>query len=519
MAHSTLLNRLSLFCLVISLDLWFIILPLDTDAQEPEQAGDVQIQAVVGSGFSYQGSLVKNGVPVNGSCNFQFSLWDAASGGNQLGVTQTVNGVTVSQGSFAVTLNGSNQFGSAPFTGSARYLSIAVLCPGDSSFIALSPLVALNPVPYALALPGLWTQQNNASPNIIGGYSGNTVSPTGEGITISGGGAVNLINSASGHYSVIGGGRKNTANGLESTVAGGADNSAGGSAATVGGGLSNSAGGSDATVSGGIGNTANGNRAAVGGGNNNHATGANAVISGGQDNQVNNSFATVGGGQDNNAGGSNAVIAGGINNSASGYAATVAGGDTNSAQGFYSFAAGRRATAGHAGAFVWGDGTDAGVASTGDNQFIVRASGGVTMYTNSTLSAGAALHAGSGSWSNLSDRRVKENLAPVDGRQVLALLAEIPVTTWNYKSQAPAIRHMGPMAQDLYAQFNLGESETQISTVDADGVALAGLQGLYQITQEQAAQIEALQAENASLAARLAALETYIAQMQPGDRP
>ena len=50
--------------------------------------------------------------------------------------------------------------------------------------------------------------------------------------------------------------------------------------------------------------------------------------------------------------------------------------------------------------------------------------------------------------------------------------------TWNLKSQDPAIRHIGPMAQDFYAAFNVGEDDKHINSVDADGVALAAIQGL-----------------------------------------
>ncbi|MEO8740656.1 MAG: hypothetical protein ABI537_13275, partial [Casimicrobiaceae bacterium] len=50
----------------------------------------------------------------------------------------------------------------------------------------------------------------------------------------------------------------------------------------------------------------------------------------------------------------------------------------------------------------------------------------------------------------------------------------------NWKSQDDSIRHMGPMAQDFRAAFGLGETDTGISTVDADGVALAAIQGLNQ---------------------------------------
>jgi len=67
---------------------------------------------------------------------------------------------------------------------------------------------------------------------------------------------------------------------------------------------------------------------------------------------------------------------------------------------------------------------------------------------------------------------------PVEPADVLRRVADLPVATWNYKTQDPSIRHMGPMAQDLYAAFGLGESDTGIDTIDADGIALAAIQGL-----------------------------------------
>src|SRR5207253_465501 len=133
-------------------------------------------------------------------------------------------------------------------------------------------------------------------------------------------------------------------------------------------------------------------------------------------------------------------------------------------------------------------------ASTAANQFNVRAAGGTRIFSNSGLTAGVTLAAGGGSWSSVSDRNMKENFAAISGERLLEKLNVIPVETWNYKSQDAAIRHMGPMAQDFYAAFGLGEDDKHISTVDADGVALAGVQAIYRINQEQQARIEKLEA-------------------------
>ena len=58
----------------------------------------------------------------------------------------------------------------------------------------------------------------------------------------------------------------------------------------------------------------------------------------------------------------------------------------------------------------------------------------------------------------------------MDNRQLLARVLALPITTWNYKAQAPEIRHLGPMAQDFFDAFHLGEGDTTISSVDIDGV-------------------------------------------------
>jgi hypothetical protein len=202
----------------------------------------------------------------------------------------------------------------------------------------------------------------------------------------------------------------------------------------------------------------------------------------------------------------------GDNTTASGLAATVAGGSFNVAQGNYSFAAGRRAKANNVGCFVWGDSSTADLSCNVSNRWLARSSGGVYFFTNSALSSGVFVGAGGNAWSSVSDRARKENLAPVDGQEVLARLADLPLATWNYLSEDVAVRHMGPMAQDFYAAYGLGDSDQHISTIDADGVALAAIQGLYEIVQAQEDQIVTQRAEIDSLEVRLAALEAERAE-------
>src|SRR4028119_747237 len=95
--------------------------------------------------FIYQGRMADLNTPANGTYDLQFALYDALTGGNQVGTTQTQTGVTVSRGNFTVDLD----FGSQ-FPGSDRWLEISVKKPSDSSYTTLTPRQKINSVPYAV---------------------------------------------------------------------------------------------------------------------------------------------------------------------------------------------------------------------------------------------------------------------------------------------------------------------------------------------------------------------------------
>ena len=121
-----------------------------TQAEEPELQGTNAPQTLLGTGFTYQGRLLQGGNPISDSCDLQFGLWDAASGGTQLGVTQTIPGLAVSGGGLTALLNDTGQFGANAFNGEARYLAIAVKCGAESAYTPLTPRQALSGAPYAL---------------------------------------------------------------------------------------------------------------------------------------------------------------------------------------------------------------------------------------------------------------------------------------------------------------------------------------------------------------------------------
>jgi len=126
-----------------------------------------------------------------------------------------------------------------------------------------------------------------------------------------------------------------------------------------------------------------------------------------------------------------------------------------------------------------------------------------------------------GAVNGMSDRHAKEAFENVDPRDVLERVVALPITSWNFKEDDDTIRHLGPMAQDFHAAFGLGMDERHISSVDADGVALAALQGLFEVVQEKSALIDELQSQNADLEKRLAALESrmtsLITTLEPTD--
>jgi len=195
-------------------------------------------------------------------------------------------------------------------------------------------------------------------------------------------------NSASNEFSTIGGGYSNDVNAMNATICGGNNNLASGGSAAVGGGYNNTASGLYATVGGGNFNVASGPLySTVGGGNGNTAGGSNAFVGGGHDNTADGETATVGGGNWNEASDYSATVGGGWSNIADGYCATIPGGYWNSASGEYCFAAGLRAKALHNGAFVWADSTWADFSSTANDQFLIRASGGVGVGTASPSAA------------------------------------------------------------------------------------------------------------------------------------
>lgn len=361
-------------------------------------------QVLMGTAFTYQGRLSEAGAPVNSDVDLEFTLWNDPVGSlpaNQIAPPVVVFNQVVSEGLFTAVLD----FGPAAFNGDGRWLEIRV-GPAGGALTTLSPRQELTPAPHALALPGLYTQQNPTSPNLIGGRADNSVTSGVAGATIGGGGSAGVDNNrVTDDFGTIGGGDRNQAGNNSgtttdrpyATVGGGQNNSASGNRSTVSGGESNSASGQRTFVGGGLSNQATGTYATISGGRSNLASGSYTTVSGGGPsdtgnvnntrNRVTDDYGAIGGGGNNQAGDNAgtsadhafATVSGGEANIASGAHSTVPGGQLNTAAGGFSLAAGRRAKAMHDGSVVIADSTDEDFSSTASDQFLARATGGVRL--------------------------------------------------------------------------------------------------------------------------------------------
>ena len=131
--------------------------------------------------------------------------------------------------------------------------------------------------------------------------------------------------------------------------------------------------------------------------------------------------------------------------------------------------------------------TTSGVAGSFDGK--VNISGKLTVGGGLTVTGGCT------GCSPPSDRNLKSNFSSVNPRAILDRLASVPIQTWNYKSEPETVRHIGAMAQDFRSAFHLGTDDKTLNTVDAQGVTMAAIQGLYQMMREKDRKIERLQSQ------------------------
>jgi hypothetical protein len=353
---------------------------------------------------------------------------------------------------------------------------------------------------------------------IAGGYKNaisKSISPsTGDGFI--GGGEFNVLTGVESNSAIVAGNTNEVSND-NSAVVDGTANSVAAAKSLVGGGDHNTiaADGTDAAIVSGYENNLSGEYGFIGGGSGSALSGPYGVIAGGDSNNVTNTYGFIGAGRGNVVTGEGGVIGGGYANAVRASWATVPGGYGNAATGLASFAAGTHSNAATTGAFVWSDDASGAtlLESTAANQFLARASGGVTFWTNATNTVGATLAAGSGTWASASDRALKTDVARIDDAAVLEKVAGLPINRWSYVSER-GVRHVGPMAQDFYAAFGVGEDDKHITSIDEDGVALAAIKALHAENADLRARLATVTASQSAQAATLRRLSAVVAALR-----
>jgi Chaperone of endosialidase len=425
--------------------------------------------------FTYQGQLHDGGTNANGTYTMIFNLYDAASGGNQIGSTITTS-PTLVNGLYSVNLD----FGAGAFDGTARWLGITVTNGSDTQ--TLSPRVQVLPSPYALYAGNAETAANlsggtwNAT---IGNYNNHT----------------NVFGIFAGGSLVFGmstnGARINT----DFDVNGGISVS---NLNFDGGGSISGDGQGGLNINGAIGMLSAGNISASGNINANGNVTANGGfgVSG-----PNGSWLA----QIDSSG--NISASGNINaNNLNVTSGALALGSYPAWSLIYSD--------GNGGVSIGGTVIDpTGISISGNGIGInvngytkIDDSGNIQANWFNGLGVNATIGCTAPYFNTTSDRNLKEKFTPVDNQEILEQVASLPISRWNFKTDGQT-RHIGPMAQDFYAAFNVGTDDKHIATVDEDGVALAAIQGLNEKLKEKDAELQKLKSQNEALEKRLTYLE------------
>jgi trimeric autotransporter adhesin len=436
-------------------------------------------------------SVALGNVTVNGSLNVPGTTATIYNGGATLFHWDAVNNFFAGPGAGNLTMTGNGNVG--------------------IGFNAL----ANNTSGIANTANGFWALINNAggSYNTANGNQSLARNVSGNNNTATGWGALNSDTAGN-----------NTANGMQALRFNttGSDNTANGFDALLENttGIQNTANGSVALWNNTIGsyNTANGYDAMANNtsGNDNTANGDSALFSNttGHDNTANGFLAMVNNltGNYNAANGDQALKnnSSGNNNTANGWGALLANttGSANTADGLQALlnniTGNNNVAVGQNAGFYLTNGSYNILLGFGAGQVLTTGSSNIDIGNYGVAGDNNIVRIGSSqtatylagdvygnSFNATSDRNAKENFHPLDYQAVLDKVAALPVTQWNYKTDSKGVQHIGPMAQDFQAAFQLSVDDKHISVVDEGGVALAAIQGLNQKLEEKNAEKDA----------------------------
>jgi hypothetical protein len=373
--------------------------------------------------FFWEGRLDDAGRPASGRYDLRLTAFGGEAHGASLAPPVTLEGIEVRDGRFQAEVD-------LPLVASDRvWFEVAVRGSGEAKFASIpgrSPAIAKTLIgqcwrttgdagsdpainfigttdarPFVIRTAGsrnlmVWSSEETfeglpITANVLGGSRANLILSGVRGATIAGGGvpsgdsdpefAAERPNLVSDHYGFVGGGYANVAGNGNSLLADAAF-------ATVGGGAGNRAAGPGSSVHGGLDNRAEGPGSHVGGGTGNAASGEGGTIAGGALNVASGPGSAVAGGAQGTASGWLSVVAGGWANCAGGEGSWAGGTRAKVRPGSASGAAGQGCAGvpvvgvdGDRGTFVWADSQDDDFLSSGENQFLIRAAGGVGIGT------------------------------------------------------------------------------------------------------------------------------------------
>ncbi len=452
--------------------------------------------------FTYQGQLRDGGTNANGTYTMTFKLYDAVSGGGQIGSTIS-NSPTLANGLFTVNLD----FGAGAFNDAGRWLDITVQA-GTNTAETLSPRVQVLPAPYAQFAAVAATVTNGAiksaqmaanaiaTTNIQNGaittaqIANSAV--TNANLTANAVATANIQNGTVTDAKIV----SMSGSKVSGAVALATNANYAGSANELHTSVTTSGGTNDGTTFWGVAPSLTANRDLEFSANGVaqmaiYPSGIGTVVfgklfvndnlkvngrigfnSGGQIEDV-SSISFANGVQIEDAGNAGLSIHGGNGG------VTLRGSSIISADNSASLRFDTDALAVNGGLNVFGRFT---VGTTTTTSVIITTAGDICGNT----------------FCGNSDRNLKDKFTPINSREVLERVANLPISSWNYKTDEQT-RHIGPMAQDFYAAFNVGTDEKHIATVDEGGVALAAIQGLNEKLKEKDAKIEAMEKRLADL--------------------
>jgi len=479
--------------------------------------------APVGTAFTYQGRLMEDDIPADGLHDFQFSLYDDPNTAiaNQIGTAIDRDDLDVIDGYFTVELD----FGSDIFTGDARWLEITVAQSNGSEpndFVTLTPRLELTPTPYAMyaetARAARSLDAADGSPtdalyvDDTGKVGIGTISPS-ENLEVNGtvkatafvGDGSGLTNlpigydsdwtiSGSNMYSAVSG---NVGIGTSAPSAKLDVEVISGGAATIGSGTNSATGdyaiamGHD-TTAGGYTSTAMGNYTTASG-SYSTAMGSSTIASG---------FASTAMGNYTTASGNYSTAMGYSTDAIGGYSTAM--GEATTASGYNSTAIGRKieAAGDYSVAIALADMDGAQV--TQDNTMaILGGNVGIGTTTPSYTLHVVGNIAYTGSISDISDLRLKENITPLEnGVEKVSCLKGI---YFNNKGDSPDKREVGVIAQDVEKVLPELVSTDKLGYKSVDYTKLTPV--LIEAVKELKAENDELQEQNNRLESRLSALE------------